>query len=823
MSMRGWAQRSFAVLVVVLASAVGASSRAAPALAATVYTVSGTADPSPTPTCSGTVCPSLRAAVAAANADAGSTVQLGDATYTLTQGSLQPVVAMTITGNGPSATTIRQTASDRVIFASALGTAVNISGLTITGGNVIGAAGGAGGNGGSVYGGGILNYGLMTLTNVLITGNTATGGAGGGGSSGGGGGAAFGSAIASGDQLFAAGHQDSLTLVDTTVAGNIADGGAGGSASSGAAGSGGRAVGAVFADGKTTLMLRHSVVSHNQLLGGAGGTAGVSSTSAGQGGLVEAAVFSAGDSIFPSSLTIDDSTIADNTAAGGMGGAVLDTISAGAAGGAGLGGGVSMSVFTKFAMTGSTVAGNSVTGGRGGFSNLYAGGPGGSAQGGGIDLEIGESPIVNSTITGNSADGGPGGVGGLGFPDGSQGTGAGGGVWLTFMETFASVTLTNNSATGLAPGSNGGNLDGDTSVSGTPVTLADTIVAGGSASGSGGNCDLPHPPTDNGHNLEDTTPSQCGFSGANGDMIGASPGLMSLASNGGPTQTRALGPGSQALGTGGACTDPTQLGSPPLTVDQRGFARPAGACDIGAFQFQPPGGTSAPQISGTATFGEPLACSQGNWSGDQLAFGFQWLLDSVPIAGATGATYDVAGADIGHQLACRVTASNLKGTASQTSAPVSVAFPPVSLTVSKSGDGSGTVTSSPAGISCGATCSHAYDHGTIVTLNAQAGKGSAFMGWSGACTGKPACTLSMGAALSVKATFLKDCLVPRLRGKSLKKAKRAIKAHDCTVGKVKRATSRTITRGHVISQKPKPGRNLKHGANVNLVVSKGRT
>ncbi|HEY1514434.1 MAG TPA: PASTA domain-containing protein, partial [Gaiellaceae bacterium] len=68
----------------------------------------------------------------------------------------------------------------------------------------------------------------------------------------------------------------------------------------------------------------------------------------------------------------------------------------------------------------------------------------------------------------------------------------------------------------------------------------------------------------------------------------------------------------------------------------------------------------------------------------------------------------------------------------------------------------------------------------------------------------------------------KPCVVPKVKGKTLKKAKRAIRAHACTVGTVKRATSRTVKKGHVISQKPKPGRRLRHGAKVNLVVSKGR-
>ena len=75
------------------------------------------------------------------------------------------------------------------------------------------------------------------------------------------------------------------------------------------------------------------------------------------------------------------------------------------------------------------------------------------------------------------------------------------------------------------------------------------------------------------------------------------------------------------------------------------------------------------------------------------------------------------------------------------------------LTVSKSGSGTGTVTSSPAGITCGATCSHSYDFGTMVTLTPAADSGSVFAGWSGDCTGTGGCTVTMSQARSVTATF----------------------------------------------------------------------
>ena len=53
------------------------------------------------------------------------------------------------------------------------------------------------------------------------------------------------------------------------------------------------------------------------------------------------------------------------------------------------------------------------------------------------------------------------------------------------------------------------------------------------------------------------------------------------------------------------------------------------------------------------------------------------------------------------------------------------------LSISKAGTGSGTVSSSPAGINCGTECSRAFSPGTSVTLTATASAGSTFAGWSG--------------------------------------------------------------------------------------------
>ncbi|HKI00991.1 MAG TPA: hypothetical protein VKK31_03340 [Thermoanaerobaculia bacterium] len=85
---------------------------------------------------------------------------------------------------------------------------------------------------------------------------------------------------------------------------------------------------------------------------------------------------------------------------------------------------------------------------------------------------------------------------------------------------------------------------------------------------------------------------------------------------------------------------------------------------------------------------------------------------------------------------------------------ITCAPPPTTfaLTVSKAGTGSGTVTSSPAGINCGADCSESYVSGTSVTLTAAAASGSTFAGWSGHADCADG-NVVMSAARSCTATF----------------------------------------------------------------------
>src|SRR5437763_367061 len=75
------------------------------------------------------------------------------------------------------------------------------------------------------------------------------------------------------------------------------------------------------------------------------------------------------------------------------------------------------------------------------------------------------------------------------------------------------------------------------------------------------------------------------------------------------------------------------------------------------------------------------------------------------------------------------------------------------LSVLKAGSGRGSVTSSPAGINCGASCSRGFASGRLVTLTARPARGSGFAGWSGACSGKGGCRVKMTADRTVTARF----------------------------------------------------------------------
>ena len=67
-----------------------------------------------------------------------------------------------------------------------------------------------------------------------------------------------------------------------------------------------------------------------------------------------------------------------------------------------------------------------------------------------------------------------------------------------------------------------------------------------------------------------------------------------------------------------------------------------------------------------------------------------------------------------------------------------------------------------------------------------------------------------------------QCVVPNVRGKTLRIARRTVSRGRCRVGRVTRKLSTRMKKGRVISQSRRPGLRLPVGSRVNLILSKGR-
>ena len=349
------------------------------------------------------------------------------------------------------------------------------------------------------------------------------------------------------------------------------------------------------------------------------------------------------------SMTVTNSTIEDNGAAviGDYGGGIDNsgtmtvtdcTLSGNSAG---AGGGIDNS--GPLTITGSTIEGNSAKVFGGGIDNyapltvtgstIEGNSVGANGLGGGIHNEN-SLTVAGSTIEENSV--GNGGFGGGVYNSGTSATitastlsdNSGGGIYVstgTVTVTASTIdsnvgdgieitsdgftTITNSTVTGNTVGSGVGIVDDGGSVKTLNCTIADnsggltvsdagtallnnTIVATNTTSDVAGTVS-----SSSASNLIGTGGSGGLTNGSNGNWVGvADPGLGALASNGGPTQTIALLPGSPAINTGNATL------AVDLTTDQRGtgFVRevPAGTVDIGAFEVQGVATNLVPVVSG---------------------------------------------------------------------------------------------------------------------------------------------------------------------------------------------------------------------------------
>jgi len=215
------------------------------------------------------------------------------------------------------------------------------------------------------------------------------------------------------------------------------------------------------------------------------------------------------------------------------------------------------------ALTSSTVSNNSSPGG--GSGGIYSDGTltltnstvsnNTAEYGGGIQNYSGMATLTNCTLAGNSAS-------------------YGGGL-LDYYGTLLlnDSTVSNNSA------EYGGGID---SSSIATVTLANTLIAGNSLTGSGGSGpDVNGAVSSLGYNLIGNTSGSTGFSPSS-DLLNVNPLLSALGNYGGSTQTFALLPGSPAIDAGSNALIPSGI-----TTDQRGPGYPRivnGTVDIGAFE-----------------------------------------------------------------------------------------------------------------------------------------------------------------------------------------------------------------------------------------------
>ena len=372
----------------------------------------------------------------------------------------------------------------------------------------------------------VTGSGNLTLENLTLTNGLAQGGAGGGsqpGVTGGGGGAGLGGAIY---------NQGQLTLLACTLTGDQAVGGDGGSYSPGApksAGGGGGGLGGSGAAGVASF-------------GGFGGSGG--GPNIGRGGSYgpgSAGGFGGG---------------------GGGGGTGFGAGYAGGAGGFGGGGGggsgSAAGGIGGFGGGGGSAAGGGFAGGAGDT----VGGGGGAGLGGAVFNDQGaQLTLVNSTLTGDVALGGQGGSGA------ANGSGLGGAVFNrdgTAAVTFS--TLAGNTA------NDGGGAFYNLSDGGGPasVTLIDSLFANSTGASDFFN---------NGGAVggDNNLITQSGLSpSVFAATTTAALALGPLASNGGFTQTLALGTGSSAIGQGVAVAS--------VTTDQRGEQRDDTGPDVGAFE-----------------------------------------------------------------------------------------------------------------------------------------------------------------------------------------------------------------------------------------------
>ena len=254
-----------------------------------------------------------------------------------------------------------------------------------------------------------------------------------------------------------------------------------------------------------------------------------------------------------------------------------------------------------------------------------------------------------------------------------------------------------------------------------------------------------------------------------------------------------------------------------------------------------------PSILGVPRDGAMLTSNVGEWGGTPpLTFGYQWVRCPIGpncqlISGATHSTYSLTSSDVGSRIRVFVTATNSAGSATASSVTTGIVSPvgpqnvvPPNITeppylgedvVVDDGQWTGTVpfTFTYRWERCNSTGGDCVDidgettayhtivaedlkHRLRVIVTASNGAGSA----------------SAASGLTRRASRRQFCVVPRVQGRKMAAARKAIRRAHCRVGRVRKARSLRPS-GRVIKQTPRAGKRLPLGAKVNLVVSRGHS
>ena len=283
-----------------------------------------------------------------------------------------------------------------------------------------------------------------------------------------------------------------------------------------------------------------------------------------------------------------------------------------------------------------------------------------------------------------------------------------------------------------------------------------------------------------------------------------------------------------------------------------GFDEEAGSFVL-AWNRNPPAPepVTVPVISGVARDGETLTTSDGSWTGvGPLSYSYAWgrcdraFAECELVPGATARSYTIRSVDVGFRMWVRVTASNVAGSTPAFSdltsvvvarAPFNRSSPVVdgearlgAILVASPGEWLGTAPISFAyqWQACNAAVSVCSDlpgqTGQVMRVSSVDVGDVIRVVVTATNVGGSATAASLGTDVERPFTGARPrCVVPRLRGKTLRSARAAIRRNRCRVGRVQRRFSR-VRQGLVISQTPRAGRRLAVGTRVNLVVSKGK-